>query len=165
MGNIKLKENEIILLESTCTSKLCDGILKLTLTSKRILIEGEKGWFKKKYRIIKRIKLEKVEVLNEKVQIKRKGNIVEIFAKKSVVFEFEKKKDAKSFVSKSIVAITGKTWLMRSVDKVKAYMTKERIEAFMNSAVIVSSAVSTISSEVGNIQKNINVIKSLSENK
>ena len=78
MGNTTLLEDEVVLYEGAATSNKYKGSLKITLTSYKIIVEKEKGFFKKEIELLDTIALEDIKSYNEVAQIKQKGNSVEI---------------------------------------------------------------------------------------
>ena len=61
MRNFNLQSEEAILYEGIATSKEYKGNLQLTLTSQKVILEKEKGHFKKERELIEIIFLENVK--------------------------------------------------------------------------------------------------------
>ena len=120
MSNITLLEDEVVLYEGTATSNDYKGSLHITLTSYQMVIEKEKGFFKKEIELVDTISLEDIKTYNDVAQIKQKGGSVEIQTKaKNITLSFSGMFEARKFVGKAIDATTGTTLAKRSSDKVK----------------------------------------------
>ena len=120
MGNAILLEDEVVLYEGTVTSNEYKGDLKITLTSYKIIIEKEKGFFKKEIELLDMISLESIKLYNEVAQIKQKGNLVEIQTiEKNITLSFSGLLEARKFTGRAVNATTGTTLAKRSSDKVK----------------------------------------------
>lgn len=120
MGNYELQADEVILYEGMATSKTYKGHLQLILTSKKLVIEREKGLFKKERELIDVLFLENIKFYNEKAQISQKGSNVEIQTiDKNVNFEFDGIIGAGKFTTKLVDATTGTTIAKRGSDKIK----------------------------------------------
>ena len=121
METIALLEDEVILYNGEATSNEYKGNLKITLTSHQIVVEKEKGLFKKEIELLDTIALEDIKTYNDVVQIKQKGASAEIQTKtKNITFNFSGLIEARKFVGKAIDASTGTTLAKRSSDKVKS---------------------------------------------
>lgn len=121
MGTITLLEDEVVLYNGEATSSEYKGNLKITLTSLQIVVEKEKGIFKKEIELLDAIALEDIKTYNDVVQIKQKGTSAEIQTKaKNITFTFSGLIEARKFVGKAIDASTGTTLAKRSSDKVKS---------------------------------------------
>ena len=120
MGTVALLEDEVVLYNGEATSNEYKGNLKITLTSLQIVVEKEKGIFKKEIELLETIALEDIKTYNDVVQIKQKGTSAEIQTKtKNIAFNFSGLIEARKFVGKAIDASTGTTLAKRSSDKVK----------------------------------------------
>lgn len=120
MGTVALLEDEVVLYNGEATSNEYKGNLKITLTSLQIVVEKEKGIFKKEIELLETIALEDIKTYNDVVQIKQKGTSAEIQTKtKNFTFNFSGLIEARKFVGKAIDASTGTTLAKRSSDKVK----------------------------------------------
>lgn len=120
MGNFELHADEVILYEGTVTSKEYKGNLLLTLTSQKMILEKEKGLFKKERELVDTVFLENVKFYNDSVQIKQKGNSVEIqTVAKNITLSFSGLLEARKFTGKIVDAATGTTLAKRVSDKTK----------------------------------------------
>lgn len=120
MGNIVLKEDEVVLYEGSVSSSEYRGSQKITLTSNKIVFEREKGFFKKEIEITDTIFLEQVKIYNEVAQIKQKGDSVAIqTTDKNITLSFSGVLEARKFTNKAIDAVTGTTLAKRSSNKIK----------------------------------------------
>lgn len=120
MGNFELQPDEVILYEGTVTSKEYKGNLLLTLTSQKVVIEKEKGLFKKEREIVDVFMLDGVKRYNDVAQIKQKGDSVEIqTVEKNITISFSGMIEARKFTGKIIDAVTGTTLAKRVSDKTK----------------------------------------------
>ncbi|MGN0148692.1 MAG: hypothetical protein ACI4C7_00390 [Clostridia bacterium] len=121
MGNTTLLEDEVVLYEGTATSNEYKGSIKIKLTSYKIIVEKEKGFFKKEIELLDTIALEDIKSYNEVAQIKQKGNSVEIQTiGKNITLSFSGMLEARKFTGKAVNAVTGTTLAKRSSDKVKS---------------------------------------------
>ena len=110
MANYELQADEVILYEGTVTSKQYKGSMQLTLTSYKIILEKEKGLFKKERELIDILLLENIKFYNDEAQIKQKAETVEIqTVEKNVTFVFSGMLEARKFVGKIVNAVTGTT--------------------------------------------------------
>lgn len=120
MGNYELLADEVVLYEGTVTGKGYKGSLQLTLTSRKIILEKEKRLFKKERELIDEIQLEDIKVYNDAVQVKQKGDAVEIqTVSKNIALSFSGFLDARKFTGKAIDAATGTTLAKRVSTKTK----------------------------------------------
>ena len=120
MANYELQADEVILYEGTVTSKQYKGSMQLTLTSYKIILEKEKGLFKKERELIDILLLENVKFYNDEAQIKQKAETVEIqTVEKNVTFVFSGMLEARKFVGKIVNAVTGTTLAKRGSNKIK----------------------------------------------
>ena len=78
MANYELQPDEVILYEGTVNCKEYKGNLQLTLTSRKIIFEKEKGILKKEEELLDVVTLEQVKIYNDTAQIKQKASEVEI---------------------------------------------------------------------------------------
>ena len=81
MNNYELLADEVILYEGISSITIIDEkkishALQVTLTSKKLIFEKEKGIFKKERELIDIILLENVKLYNDTVQVKQKTTIV-----------------------------------------------------------------------------------------
>ncbi len=121
MGNTTMLEDEVVLYEGTATSNEYKGSIKIKLTSYKIIVEKEKGFFKKEIELLDTIVLENIKSYNEVAQIKQKGNSVEIQTiGKNITLSFSGMLEARKFTGKAVNAVTGTTLAKRSSDKVKS---------------------------------------------
>ena len=121
MKNYELNQDEILLHESTITSDNYKGVLQFTLTSQRIILEKEKGIFKKEIELLDIISLADIKFYNEEAQIKNKGCNIDIQTKvKNLTLIFSGLIEAKKVTNKLIDAATGTTLAKRVSDKTKA---------------------------------------------
>lgn len=120
MQNYELHADEVVLYEGEVTSKAYKGNLQLTLTSKKIVLEKEKGLFKKERELVDIIPLENVKFYNDTAQVRQKSDSVEIQTiEKNIAFVFSGMLEARKFTGKIVNAVTGTTLAKRSSDKVK----------------------------------------------
>ena len=118
MSNFNLHSEEVILYEGIATSKEYKGNLQLTLTSQKVILEKEKGHFKKERELIDIVFLENVKFYNNIVQVNQKGNSVKIqTVAKNITLSFSGLIEARKFTEKIVEAITGTTLTKRVFDK------------------------------------------------
>ena len=146
MANYELGADEVILYEGTVTSKNYKGNLKLTLTSKKIVLEHEKGFIKKELEVVDILLLESIKFYNGEAQIKQKGNALELqTTQENLSLSFAGMLEAKKFFSKIIDVVTGTTLAKRGSDKVKGafeliddtlgFDTRETLKGFLEKGV------------------------------
>lgn len=120
MANYDLQSDEVVLYEGMVTSKAYKGNLQITLTSKKIVFEKEKGVFKKERELVDIISLENIKFYNDTAQIKQKGTDVEVqTVDKNITLVFSGMLEARKFTGKIVDAVTGTTLAKRSSDKIK----------------------------------------------
>ena len=120
MANYELLADEVVLYQGAVTSKNYKGSLQMTLTSHKIVLEKEKGLFKKELELIDIILLETVKFYNNAAQIKQKNDTVEIqTTDKNIALVFSGMIEARKFTSRIVDAVTGTTLAQRSSDKIK----------------------------------------------
>lgn len=120
MENYELESDEVILFEDVVTHNKLKGTLQLTLTSRKIIFEKEKGIIKKEKILMDIINLEDIKIYNEKVQVKQKGLEVTIQTiKDNIIITFYGMLKANKFVGKLIDTVTGTTFTKRSTEKIK----------------------------------------------
>ena len=120
MTNVQLLDNEVVLYEGSVMSNQHKGSVNLTLTSHQIIVEQEKGFFKKEIILLDTLPLADVKFYGDVAQINQKGASVEIQTKgKNVTFSFSGLIEARKFTGKAIDAVTGTTVAERSSEKVK----------------------------------------------
>lgn len=120
MANYELQPEEVILYEGTAACKAYKGTLLVTLTSKKMVFEKEKGLFKKERELIDMIPLKSVKFYNDAAQIKQKGSEVEVqTVEKNLTIIFSGMLEARKFTGKIVDAVTGTTLAKRSSNKIK----------------------------------------------
>ena len=120
MGNYELESDEVILFKDVVTHNKIKGRLQLTLTSRKIILEKEKGIVKKEKILMDIINLEDIKIYNEKVQVKQKGPEVTIQTiKDNIIISFDGMFKANKFIGKIVDTVTGTTFTKRSTEKIK----------------------------------------------
>ena len=120
MENYELESDEVILFKDVVTHNKIKGKLQLTLTSRKIILEKEKGIVKKEKILMDIINLEDIKIYNEKVQVKQKGPEVTIQTiKDNIIITFDGMFKANKFIGKIVDAVTGTTFTKRSTEKIK----------------------------------------------
>lgn len=120
MDNYQLQPDEVVLFETTATSNTYKGNVQLTLTSQKLVVEKEKGLFKKERELIDIISLDTIKYYNGAAQIKQKGASAEVqTTDKNLVLTFSGMIEARKFVGQIMNAATGTTLAKRGSDKVK----------------------------------------------
>lgn len=120
MKNYELNSDEVVLFEDVITYSEAKGSIQLTLTSRKIIFEKEKGLFKKEKELVDTINLEDIKIYNGKAQIQQKGTDVNIQTiNKNVKVSFYGVLKANKFVMKIVDTITGTTITERSTNKIK----------------------------------------------
>lgn len=120
MANYDLQADEVVLYEGSATSNIQKGSLLVALTSKKLVLEKEKGIFKKERELVDSIPLDTIKFYNDAAQIKQKGDTVEIqTANINLTLTFSGMIEARKFTGKIVDAATGTTLAKRSSDKIK----------------------------------------------
>ena len=120
MENYELESDEVILFKDVVTHNKIKGRLQLTLTSRKIILEKEKGIVKKEKILMDIINLEDIKIYNEKVQVKQKGPEVTIQTiKDNIIITFDGMFKANKFIGKIVDTVTGTTFTKRSTEKIK----------------------------------------------
>mgnify|MGYP003289535227 CR=1 FL=1 len=120
MANFELSSDEVVLYEGVVSSNQHKGSLLITLTSLKIVLEKEKGLFKKTRELVDIIELATIKFYNDTVQIKQKGSEVEIQTTSgNITFTFSGMFEAGKFKGKIVNATTGTTLAKRVSDKTK----------------------------------------------
>lgn len=120
MTNYELNADEVVLYEGMLISREYMAHLYATLTSQKIIIEKEKGFFKREREVVDVVLLENIKLYNNVPQIKQKGFDVGIQAiDKNFTLSFPSMIEAKKFTGKIVDAVTGTTLAKRSSDKIK----------------------------------------------
>lgn len=120
MASFDLLPDEVVLYESAVTSNVHKGSILLTLTSHKLILEREKGLFKKERELIDVYALEDVKVYNDNAQIKQKGSDVEIqTVGANITLMFAGMLEARKFAGRMVDAVTGTTLAQRSSEKIK----------------------------------------------
>ena len=120
MANYDLQADEVVLYEGSATSNSHKGSLLVTLTSKKLVLEKEKGIFKKERELLDSVQLDSIKFYNDTAQIKQKGDAVEIqTAAANLMLSFSGMIEARKFTGKIVDAVTGTTLAKRSSDKIK----------------------------------------------
>ena len=78
MANYELLADEVVLYEGSASSNQHKGNLILTLTSQKVVLEQDKGVFKKTRELVDVIELATVKFYNDVAQVKQKGAEVEV---------------------------------------------------------------------------------------
>lgn len=121
MANFELQADEVILYEGAATSKQYKGSLQVTLTSHKLILEKEKGIFKKERELLTAVSLSGIKSYNGEAQIRQKGSDVELQATtENITLSFSGILEARKFTSKAIGAATGSTAAKRGSGKVKS---------------------------------------------
>lgn len=120
MGNIELQADEVILYEGAVSTNNHKGNLLITLTSQKIVLEREKGIFKKERELVDSLLLEEVKYYNDAPQIKQKGSAVDVqTSSENITITFSGIIEARKFTGKIVDAVTGTTLAKRVSDKTK----------------------------------------------
>lgn len=123
--NFQIDEDEVILYEGSVlyekdsSDKSYD--VDLTLTSKKMIFEQEKGFFKKQKQLFDIVNLSDIKIFNDEVQCKQKLDELQIQTNnKAFSISFDGILEAKKVYNKIINTITGTTMAKRGSDKVKS---------------------------------------------
>ncbi len=120
MENFELQADEVVLYQGLVTSKNYKGTLQLTLTSAKIILERDKGIFKKVRELVDMIELSTVKMYNDAAQIKQHSNNVEMQTTMgNITLIFSGMLEARKFTGKAIDAATGTTLGKRVSEKTK----------------------------------------------
>lgn len=120
MDNYVLQADEVILYEGDVTCNIAKGNLQLVLSSQRVILEKEKGLFKKECELICDMTFDKIKIYNDEPQIKQKGNEVTIQStEQNIILAFSGMIEARKFTGKIIDAVTGTSIAKRGSNKIK----------------------------------------------
>lgn len=115
----QLDNDEVILFENFVKYGKIKQKVKLILTNKNLILEKEKGIFKKKMHVIEKIAITKIKIYKNKVQIKQKKNIISMQTfDKNIEFTCENMFEAKKVFEEIINTRTDSNLLDRSTQKV-----------------------------------------------
>lgn len=130
MANYELQNDEVVLYEGRVISNsykgdmisnLLNSEILLTLTSKKVIFEKEKGLLKKERELIDTVLLENIKVYNEMPQVKQNRSDVEIQSvEKNITITFMNASEARKFTGKIVDASTGTTIAKRGSEKIKS---------------------------------------------
>ncbi len=125
MENYNLKENETVLYRG-CVTVIPDGKEKnvpksdFWLTNLNIVIITETKKLLRSVTHVETYSVKDVKIYDEKVQVIRRKNIVDIYMKTGELFlNFDKEKEAKLFCDTALRLISGESKFVRSVKRVK----------------------------------------------
>ena len=152
MSNYKLDNKEVILYENNAYYEEIRKDIKLILTDKKIVIEREKGLFKKELKLVEIIPLEDIKIYKGKIQVNRKNNIVVIQTiDKNISILFDKDKSACELEREIINAKSGTSSLDRGKNKFQKVVNfvKDNKEVVTVLASLIV-AITSKSSEIDN---------------
>lgn len=152
MSNYKLDNKEVILYENNAYYEEIRKDIKLILTDKKIVIEREKGLFKKELKLVEIIPLEDIKIYRDKIQVNRKNNIVVIQTiDKNISILFDKDKSARELEREIINAKSGTSSLDRNKSRFKKVVNfvKDNKEVVTVLASLIV-AITSKSSEIDN---------------
>ena len=146
MGNYQIDPEEVVLAEKDVTCDLAKGTLKMTLTSKKLVFEKQRGLLKKELDLIGILSLSEVKSFNGELQIKQKGSSVSIqTVAQSCSISFKNIIEARLFLEKARDAATGTTVVDRGssaakgafgvMDDVLGMDTREVVKGVMHDGV------------------------------
>lgn len=120
MSNYQLKNDEVILFEGQVTYKEIKSEVKFILTNKKMVIEKEKGLFKKKFKLIDTILLDDIKIFKNDVQVKNnKEEVLIQTIEKNITFICSDISEAKKIVGEIIDIKTDSNSYERGKNKVK----------------------------------------------
>lgn len=123
MNNYQLEKDESIIIERQVKVEGIKSDIKFTLTTKNMILEKEKGIFKKKLKVIDVISLSSIKVYKDKIQIKqRKSDLIIQTTNKNIIISFSNAIEAKKIEEEIISIITGTNIIERSSSKLKKAM-------------------------------------------
>lgn len=121
--NYEIEENEVILYEGSVRYKNESNktiSINFVLTSKRMIFEQEKGFFKKQKELVDIINLSDIKIYNGEVQCKQKYDELIIQTnKRNFSLFFDGLIETRKVSAKIINAVTGTTTAERGSEKVK----------------------------------------------
>ena len=121
MENIKLENDEIIILNEIVSLDNIDNV-KLTLTNKKMIFRKEKGFFKKKLRVIEELPLSDIKVYNDKVQINQDKDTITIQAtNKNITLACNNFITARKIIEEVTTIKTGKSVFERGMTKINSF--------------------------------------------
>ena len=121
MANYDLQSDEVVLYEGVVTGSNAKGTMQVTLTTRQLVFEREKGFLKKQSELVEVIQLEDVKFYNEEAQVKQKGSSVTIqTVEENITLAFSGMLEARKFTGRIIDAITGTTVAKRGSERIKS---------------------------------------------
>ena len=117
---LEIEADEVVLFEGQASVTGYKGSLNIKLTTKKLIVQREKGIIKKEMEPISALMLDKIKFYNDEAQIKIINNVVNIQANPSdYEIIFSTKQEARKFAGRLIDAATGTTIAIRGSNKVK----------------------------------------------
>lgn len=146
MSNYQLDPEEVVLEEKDVACSIAKGTVKMTLTSKKVVFEKQKGLFKKELELVDVLSLEELKYFNGQPQITRKGHDVTVqTVSQNCTIVFASGIEAKLFLEKAMDAVTGTTVVDRGataakgafgvMDDVLGIDTRETIKGVMEGGI------------------------------
>lgn len=118
MRNYKLENDEVILYNSLVKVGEDSYNTKLTLTNKNIIFEQEKGVFKKKFKLVQKIEIDRIKMYKDKVQIKQNKSTISIQTiDKTISFTCDNMIEARKLIGYITSVKTGTNILERTTKK------------------------------------------------
>ena len=155
MENYTLKENEVILYRGSAVL-LPDGkssgknatMNDLLLTNFNIVLTIKKKKLLKTIEETLTYSISDIKIHDEKIQVIRKRNIVDIYLKTAELFlDFKKEKEAKLFCNNALKEISGESKFVRSVKKTRKAI-KETNEALDIDVLEIAKTTTVTACEV-----------------
>lgn len=149
MNSFKLEGDESLIIETIVKYVQINSNVKLTLTNKKIIVEKEKGLFKKKFKVIEKILYDDIKVYKNKVQLKQNKSMVIIQTyKKNISLVCKNIFEARKLMEEIKTIKTGANWFERSKDKLnKVSQIVNAVDFPKNSKkimVVVSSIIGIV---------------------
>lgn len=120
MNSLVLLDDEVVLYSGEATSPKYDGAIKVTLTSKKVVLECAQDAEKKIFEIADTVDLSMVKWYHDAAQVKQHGSSVEIQSMSGIYnLTFSGILEARKFVNKAIEAVTDTTLAVRVSEKTK----------------------------------------------
>lgn len=120
MSGYQLEKDEVVLFDKQIIVEEFKSEVKLTLTSKKMIFEKEKGIFKKKLKVIDIISIANIKVYKETAQVEqKKANVIIQTIDKNVTLSCSNVSEAKKIADEIINLRTGSNKLKRNSSKLK----------------------------------------------
>lgn len=139
--------NEKVFFEALVKYRNSKFNILLNITNQNIILEKKKGFIKKEYKVIEKICIDDIKIINDKVKIEHKKNILYIHTKnKKFKIIFGGSSEARKAMGLIINIKTGSTLLERTSKKVVKFTktTGRSVKAIAGVALVLTDKYTLI---------------------